>query len=86
LEHLLTLCSVFEAKKEALLPHFCKYLDDGIPGANSTEQGQSPLTGERNEMEMAASVLANEFVGHRVQEKANLRPFETRKGSATRKS
>jgi hypothetical protein len=37
-------------------------------------------------MEMAVPVVANEFVGHGVQEKTNLRPFETRKGPGTRKS
>lgn len=43
---------------------FAKHLHEDIPGANRAEQRQASIAGEGNEMQMAAPVVANEFVGH----------------------
>ena len=51
-----------------------KNLNESILGANRAQQGQASIASEGNEMEMAASVVANEFVGHGT---STPRPFKT---------
>ncbi len=53
-----------------------KNLDENISGANGAQKRQAPIAGERNEMQMAASIVANEFVKHGAQEKSKPRPFK----------
>jgi hypothetical protein len=55
--------------------HLPQSVDENASGANRAQQGQASVTSERIEMQMAASVVANEFVGHGREEKSNLRPF-----------
>jgi hypothetical protein len=51
-----------------------KNLDEGVSSANRAQKGQSPIASERDEMEMAAAVVANEFVGHESSDKSKPRP------------
>jgi hypothetical protein len=60
--------------------HLAQNMDENISGANRAQKGQSSITSERDEMQMTASVVANEFVGHGTERTSNARPFKTRKG------
>ena len=65
-------------KGEAVaLTHLAENLNEDISGANRAQQGQASIAGERNEVQMAASVVANEFAGHGRRVKSKTRPFET---------
>ena len=44
--------------------HLAKNADKNISGANGAQKGQASIARERNEMQMAASIVENEFVGH----------------------
>ena len=68
------------------VPNPAENLNKDMRGANRGQQRQAPIAGERNEMQMAASVVANQFVGHGVEGTPKPRPFESHEGSATRKS
>lgn len=57
------------------VPHLTENLDEDISDANGTQKGQAPVTSEGNEMQMAASVVAKEFMGHGSAEKSKPRPF-----------
>ena len=63
------------------LPHLAKKMDENISGANRTQKGQAPVTSEGYEMQVAASIPANEFTGHGTKEKSNSRPFKTERVS-----
>jgi hypothetical protein len=56
--------------------HLAKNLDENISGANRAQQRQASITGERNEMQMAASIVPNELDGHGKKEKSKPRPFK----------
>ncbi len=56
--------NVTHVGKPLAVPQFAKNLDENISGANRAQQGQVSITSENDEMQMAASVVANEFVGH----------------------
>jgi hypothetical protein len=60
--------------------HLAKNSDEHISGPNRAQKGQASIAGERNEVQMSSSIVANEFVGHRTQEKSKPRPLEPRKG------
>ena len=44
--------------------HVIQNADENASGANRAQQRQSPVTTERDEMQMAVTVVADEFVGH----------------------
>jgi len=44
--------------------HFPQKFDENILGVSRTQHGQPPTASERDEMQMSASVVANEIVGH----------------------
>jgi hypothetical protein len=46
--------------------HLAKKLDKNISGANRAQQGQSSITSESNEMQVAESVAATKFVDHGI--------------------
>src|SRR5260221_6320661 len=52
-------------------------MDENISGTNRAQQGQASIASERNEIQMAASIAANEFVSHGTKEKSKPRPFKT---------
>jgi hypothetical protein len=54
---------------------FAKHMDENIPCSNRTQKRPAPIASERNEMQMAAPVVANEFVSH-GEEKSKPRPFK----------
>jgi hypothetical protein len=56
--------------------HFAKNMYKSISGANRAQKRQAPIAGEGNEMQMTASVAANEVVGHGRQEQSKPRPFK----------
>ena len=63
-----------EAVAVARLP---ENLDDRISGANRARKRQALMAGERNKLQVAMPVMANEFMGHGVGENTKtLRPFE----------
>ena len=43
---------------------FAENLDKRISSANGAQKRQAPIASEGDEMKMAASVMANEFVSH----------------------
>jgi tetratricopeptide (TPR) repeat protein len=57
--------------------HLAENLHENISGANGAQQGQASLASESNEMQMAAPIVADEFVGHGRKEKSNPRPFKS---------
>ena len=57
------------------IAHLAKNINKNISGTNGAQKGQASIASERNEMQMAASVVANEFVGHGREEKSKPRPF-----------
>jgi hypothetical protein len=63
-------------KKHERVGHLTKNMDESISGANRAQKGQASIASERNEMQMAASIVANEFVGHGTEEKSKPRPFK----------
>ncbi len=63
--------------KAVAVPHLTENLDEDIFGVNRAQQGQASIAGEGNEVQMAASVVANEFVSHGRKEKSKPRPFKT---------
>ncbi|MGA7793848.1 MAG: hypothetical protein WCA19_12490 [Candidatus Acidiferrales bacterium] len=63
--------------KSVAVAYLAENLDEDISGSNRTKQGQTSITGERNEMQMAASVVTKEFVAHKRNEKSKPRPFKT---------
>jgi hypothetical protein len=44
--------------------HLAKNMDENISGANRPQKGQASIASECYEMQRAASIVANEFVGH----------------------
>jgi hypothetical protein len=77
--------NISDQRKSVAVAHLTKNLDKNILGANRTQKRQTSIAGEGNEMQMAAPVVANEFVGHATREKSTPDPLKS-KGSATRKS
>jgi hypothetical protein len=58
------------------IAHFAKNMYKSISGANRAQKRQAPIAGEGHEMQMTASVAANEVVGHGKQEQSKPRPFK----------
>ncbi len=62
-------------KREAVaVAYLAQHLHEDISGANRARQREAPIAGESNEMQMAASIVANEFVGHESSHKSKPRP------------
>ena len=53
---------------------FAQDLDKRVSSANGAQEWKTPISSEGDEMEMAASVMANEFVSHGKKEKSKPRP------------
>jgi hypothetical protein len=49
-------------------------LNKGVSSANGAQKRQPPKASEGDEMQMAAPVVANEFVGHESSDKSKARP------------
>ena len=58
---------------------FSQDLDKRIASANGGQQWQPPVASESDEMKMAASKLANEFVSHGEKQKSTPRPSKNRR-------
>jgi hypothetical protein len=57
--------------------HLAKNMDENLSGADRAQKRQASIASEGNEMQMVASIVANEFVGHEREEKSKPRPFKT---------
>jgi len=57
--------------------HLTEDLDETISGSNRAQRGQASIASERNEMQMAAPVVANKFMGHGTKEKSKPRPSKS---------
>jgi hypothetical protein len=68
---------VAHQRETVTVAHVAKNLDKDISGVNRTQQRYASIAGEGNEMQMAATVVANKLVGHGRQEKSKPRPFKT---------
>jgi len=66
------------------VPNLAENLNKNIPGANRAQQRQAPIAGERNEMQMAASIVANQFNGRAGEETPKPSLSESHEGWATR--
>jgi hypothetical protein len=51
-----------------------KNLDKGVSSANRAQQRQASIASEGDKVQMAASIMADEFVGHGKKEKSKPRP------------
>jgi hypothetical protein len=76
---------VTRQREAPAIAHLVLNLDENIPGANRAQQWQARVTTEGDEMEMAASIMADQLFAHGMEEKSKPRPFQT-KGSGTLKS
>ena len=52
-------------------------IEQYLSGANQAQRWQTPVTTECDEMEIVASIVADEFIGHGTQEKSKPLPFKT---------
>jgi hypothetical protein len=55
------------------ITHLAMNRDESISGANRPQKGQTSIASEGNEMQMAASIVANEFIGHGTEQKSKRR-------------
>jgi len=68
---------VAHQRESIAVARFAENPDERVPGANRAQKRQAPIAGEGDEMQMAAPVMTNEFMGHGTKEKSKPRPFKT---------
>ena len=70
-------------RESVAVARFAQNLSKSISSANGAQKGQSSIARECNEMEMASSVMTNEFVSH--EQEVKILTLRKAGGSVTRK-
>ena len=70
-------------RESVAVARFAQNLSKSISSANGAQKGQSPTASERDEMKVAAAVVANEFMSH--EQEVKILTLRKAGGSVTRK-
>ena len=67
---------VAHRRESVAVARLAKKLDENISGANRAQPRQAAVTTERDEVQMAAPIVTNEFVSHEDKRTPKPRPFK----------
>lgn len=70
---------VTHQRESVAVARFAENLNEGVSSSNGAQKRQPPIASESDEMQMAAPVVANEFVGHGDSDQSKPRPFKTQR-------
>ena len=73
--HVLGHDHVAHESETVLHPHFIERTQELVPCFRRPEPWQSPVTAKREEMQIAATVIALQILWHRGREQPSVRPF-----------